>query len=181
MGVNAKVFKVHYSLMVISLTIFLILASGYAFLPVSFLVDIGSSIYDHTLWKDHSRELIHYAIFFGVILLSLLFIPRDYIVDEKSLLIRKTFMPIIINGNEIESVSRPSKADMKWSIRAFGIGGYFGFSGYYWNKALGDFRMWVGEAKNYILIEISKGKKFVIAGNDELYNAIMDLKNRCKE
>ena len=55
-----------------------------------------------------------------------------------------------------------SKDDLKGSLRTFGNGGLFGYAGYFQNKKLGKYRMYVTRLKDLSLLTDHNGKKTVI-------------------
>ena len=79
-----------------------------------------------------------------------------------------------INRIEIAKCSIVSKKEMSGTIRTFGNGGLFGYTGYYRNAKFGTMRWFATQRKNYVLIEKINGKKIIITP-DEPENFIAAL------
>lgn len=92
-----------------------------------------------------------------------------YEITHDSLVIKRGLAGLnrLIPFAEIESVGIPQKEDFRWTIRTMGNGGLFGYYGWYYNKKLGDFRMYATN-KNRILILLKNAthEKIVISPDD---------------
>jgi len=71
-----------------------------------------------------------------------LFCIRGYTLTPDTPLIHRLFWPTRILLADLKSVEHRPRA-MRGSIRTFGNGGVFSFTGYYWNRALGSYRAFV--------------------------------------
>jgi Bacterial PH domain len=52
---------------------------------------------------------------------------------------------------------------MRSSIRTFGNGGFFSFSGFYWNKALGVYRAFVTDPRRAVVLRYSSKRTVVLS------------------
>ncbi|MFI5196724.1 MAG: PH domain-containing protein [Chitinophagales bacterium] len=86
------------------------------------------------------------------------------IVDENAITIERKIRPVVINFSDIRSVKRVE--NMRYTIRTFGNGGVFGYTGLYYKKGIGSMRWYCTQRKNYILIEKTNNKKIVITPDD---------------
>ena len=50
---------------------------------------------------------------------------------------------------------------MRWSVRTFGNGGFFSFSGFYWNKLLGGYRAFVTDPT--VVLRYSSSRKGLLS------------------
>lgn len=92
---------------------------------------------------------------------SIAIIPRYTEVTEKQIIVKQVWGQLVFDKKEVEIVPIV-KDDLKSSIRTFGNGGLFGYAGYFQNKKLGKYRMYVTRMKDLSLLTDRNGKKTVI-------------------
>lgn len=92
---------------------------------------------------------------------SIAIIPRYTEVTEKQIIVKQVWRQLVFDKKEVEIVPIV-KDDLKSSIRTFGNGGLFGYAGYFQNKKLGKYRMYVTRMKDLSLLTDCNGKKTVI-------------------
>ncbi|WP_373812815.1 PH domain-containing protein, partial [Porphyromonas loveana] len=68
---------------------------------------------------------------------------------------------LVFDREEVE-VAPIGKEALSGSIRTFGNGGLFGYAGFFRNKALGSYRMYIKRMKDLAVITDKAGKKTVI-------------------
>ncbi|MDZ7614650.1 MAG: PH domain-containing protein [Flavobacteriaceae bacterium] len=62
---------------------------------------------------------------------------------------------------------------LKWTIRTLGVGGLFGYFGYFWNREIGSMIWYTSQQKNRILITLKNEDKIVISPDDpSLYDSL---------
>ncbi len=94
-----------------------------------------------------------------------------YEITPAELSIIRPFNPIHIPLNTIKGITKISREDLIVTIR-IGNGGFFGYTGFYWNRAFGWMRFYMTQRKNIILIELTpkegkkSGIKFLISPDD---------------
>ena len=88
--------------------------------------------------------------------------PRAIFIDNNGLTIDRMVKPVKITFADIKLIRALNAEEMKWSLRTFGNGGMFGYTGKYYNRTLGSMTWYVTQRKNYILIEKLDGKKIII-------------------
>ena len=84
-----------------------------------------------------------------------LFIVRGYSVSGDSIFIERLFWSTRLPVTGLQSVRFEADA-MRGSIRAFGNGGFFSITGYYWNKRLGSYRAFVTDPRRIVVIRFPK-------------------------
>lgn len=72
------------------------------------------------------------VLFMAVILISYCFVPKRIAISEDQILIRNLFGAVIINIAEIKSIGKIEKRG--FHLRTFGVGGLFGYFGYFNGK-----------------------------------------------
>jgi len=138
--------------------------TGFIFLMAIFLIAIW--IQDPQIW-----DLVVLLIIFGpLIIFTYLFRVKSYQVTDEKIIIKRP-VSIFDKGfalSEIESVKLLNKEDFKWTIRTAGNGGLFGYTGYYANEQLGNFRMFATSRKNRILIILKNAKGKIVLSPDDI-------------
>jgi hypothetical protein len=70
------------------------------------------------------------------------------------------------------------KSEFRTLIRTFGVGGLFGYYGYYYSSSLGKLILYTTQRKNLILIEQKVGRKVLLSpdGTSMLETLLTKLK-----
>lgn len=88
--------------------------------------------------------------------------PNNYSVSADKLLIHRMINNVEINRNNIQSVQEIDESQVKNSIRTFGVGGFFGSFGKFWNSTLGNMTWYVTRKNNFVLVETKDQKKIIL-------------------
>ena len=91
--------------------------------------------------------LLPAAIFVGTMLYTI----RGYILSPNKLLVRRLLWNTKVSLADLEKVEIDPAA-MSKSIRTWGNGGLFSFSGHFKNKKLGKYRAFVTDMKNSVIL-----------------------------
>lgn len=83
-----------------------------------------------------------------------LFGIRGYSRTPDALLVHRLFWTTRLPLAGLQSVQFEPNA-MRWSIRTFGNGGFFSFSGFYRNKLLGPYRAFVTDFRHTVFLRYS--------------------------
>lgn len=84
-------------------------------------------------------------------------IPKRIAVSHAQILIKNLFGAILINMNQIESVTEQSKSGL--NHRTFGVGGLFGYFGYFNGGQI----WYVTNRNKKVIIKLKSGKTYVIS------------------
>jgi Bacterial PH domain len=87
----------------------------------------------------------------AIILLCALFTVRGYSITNNALLIERLFWTTRIPLTELRSVKFDPAATHR-SIRTFGNGGFFSFTGYFRNKDLGSYRAFMTDRRRAVVL-----------------------------
>ena len=93
-----------------------------------------------------------------------LFLIRGYVLRDHDLLVRRLCWTTRISLTGLRSV-RHDPAALRWSIRTFGNGGLFSFTGFYWNKTLGSYRCFVTDPARSVILRLPK-RTLVVSPDD---------------
>ena len=99
-----------------------------------------------------------------LLLLAVPFIVRGYVVENGSLVIRRMGWSTRFPLDDLESVEIDPHA-MRGSIRVFGNGGLFSFTGLYRNRKLGNYRAFVNDLNRMVVLRFAK-RTIVVSPND---------------
>jgi hypothetical protein len=103
------------------------------------------------------------AILVLVIGLSYFFSVRKYEITHDSIIVHRPFDMIKIPKATIATAQRVEKKDIRMSIRTFGIGGVFAYTGQFWNGKFGSMTWYVTRMDSAVLLIDSKKRKTVIS------------------
>lgn len=105
-------------------------------------------------------------------ILSYLYRPKWYLLDDENLVICRPIKDVIISINEIKDVFIVKKESMMWTERVGGNGGLFGFYGNFKNN-FGLTTWYATKLKNYVMIEtMGKDKIVITPDNTSIVNEI---------
>lgn len=108
----------------------------------------------------HSILLLAY---FGILFFIFGSAPKSYQkTDDRIIIHRQLFGRTEILNSEIKKVRLLTEEETKKGRRNLGVGGLFGFFGYFRSPLLGNFRMFGSRWSNFVLIELLNGDKIVI-------------------
>jgi len=86
-----------------------------------------------------------------IVLACLPFMIRGYAVTRDAILIRRLFWTTRLERAGLQSAEYQPKA-MRGSLRTFGNGGGFSFTGRYWSKSLGHYRAFVTDLNRTVVL-----------------------------
>jgi hypothetical protein len=124
------------------------------------------------LWQicttNDTSEPLYGLILFNVIMLPTMLIceglaPQRLEISKTKLVILRRYKSITIHADEVLSVDRLPKNAMYGAMRTFGVGGFFGYFGRYYQGSIGAFQLYATSFDNLFLIRLANGKKIVIS------------------
>jgi hypothetical protein len=68
---------------------------------------------------------------------------------------------------------------MRWSVRLWGNGGFFSFTGFYFNRLLGRYRAWVTDPRRVVVLRFPA--RTVVISPAEPEEFILDLQRYVKK
>ncbi|MES2702445.1 MAG: PH domain-containing protein [Bacteroidota bacterium] len=101
--------------------------------------------------------------------------PREIETDEEKLTIVKRY-PVTIYYKDIKAVRQLDPEELKRSLRTFGNGGLFGYTGKYYKKPFGSMTWYCTQRDNYVLIELHNEKKIVVTP-DTPQDLVLEIKS----
>ncbi len=112
--------------------------------------------------------LVVAGIPWGLLIGAALFTVRGYVVSGQTLLVRRLLWSDTMDLSGLISVEWTPHA-MAGSIRTFGNGGFFSFSGRFRNKLLGSFRAFVTDRTRTVVLRFPKQTVVVSPDNPQAF------------
>ena len=125
---------------------------------------------------DTSTLLTHGGIlllFLAILVFSLLWSPRGYSISKDRLLINRFIGPKSIELSSIGTVEPVDRSQLSGTLRAFGVGGLFGYFGKFHSPNYGMMDYYVTQRKNFVLIRTNEGKKIILSPDDTSFSEIL--------
>ena len=114
--------------------------------------------------------LLCYAVLAG----CALFTVRGYSITRDAVLVRRLFWATRLPRVGLQSAEFTPNA-MRGSIRTFGNGGLYSFSGRFWNRALGSYRALVTDPKNTVVLRWQKRTVVISPATAEQFLQELDV------
>lgn len=94
-------------------------------------------------------------------ILCYLYHPTAYSVIGDSIIIHRPISPLVILRTDLLDIRIPTEAEMRWTIRTFGVGGLFGYFGKFTNTQLGGMTWYATQRDNYVLL-VTKTNRIIL-------------------
>jgi hypothetical protein len=114
----------------------------------------------------------------AVIVGSMLFLIRGYRLTSEEIWVRRLFWCTRVSLAELMS-ARVESGVMRWSVRLWGNGGFFSFTGFYFNRLLGRYRAWVTDPRRVVVLRFPA--RTVVISPAEPEEFILDLQRYVKK
>ncbi len=124
-----------------------------------------------TRWTTFVLVILPLGIYVG----ALLFLIRGYILRDHSLLVKRLLWNNHIDLSALRSIEA-NPAAMSKSIRTFGNGGLFSFSGRFRNKLLGPYRAFATKPKNAVILKFND--RVIVVSPDQPQRFVEEVKTR---
>ena len=94
--------------------------------------------------------------------------PLYYYLDSQNLVIRRPINSITIPRIEISESTLVEHSEKKNMLRLFGNGGFFGYTGFFYNHTLGKMHLYVSRKDHWVLIKLSNKKQVVLSPDEDV-------------
>ena len=133
--------------------------ASYDFLVKSILVLVVILLIGSIVLKEYSATLILTSVFIVSYVLS----PQYYEVHSSKITIHRFWKNVELDTSQISLFRILEKSELKFAIRTIGVGGMFGYYGWYYNKMMGKMLWYNTQRKNNVLIQMKDGKKIILS------------------
>ncbi len=129
-----------------------------------------------TFLKESGKEfqITTGTIFFFVFIITYSFRPINYTITENQLIIHRLIKDVVIEKSAIKRVSVLDEKKIEWSIRTFGVGGYYGFFGKFANTQMGNMT-WYATRKDHTVLVVTTENEKIILTPDEPETFVVDF------
>ena len=110
--------------------------------------------------------LFSYVLPFAVILGAAMLSVRGYAIAPDAILVKRLFWDTRLPREGLESATYSPEA-VRGSIRTFGNGGFYSFTGRYWNRELGNYRAFVTDHARIVVLRYEDRTSVVSPGDPE--------------
>lgn len=120
------------------------------------------------LFKEewHLGEILTSLLLMAVYFATYLYRPINYYLTDEHLIIHRPVKDVIIKRQNIKKVERINEKQMKWTVRTFGVGGFFGYYGKFVNSKFGNMTWYATRRDRTILIETIDNKHLVVTPDE---------------
>jgi hypothetical protein len=106
-------------------------------------------------------------IFVSTVLGCYLYGPKKYVVGNFDIAISRPIGDVIIHVKDITEIRVLKDYEMDGTTRTFGVGGLFGWFGSFYNRNIGDMKMYATNQNNMVIIHTRQGEIIVISPDDK--------------
>lgn len=111
---------------------------------------------------EHLVAILCILLIGGIYVTTYSFHIRNYEVSGDALIIHRPGKNKRLLLSEIARGRKLEKGELRWSLRTFGNGGLFGYTGYFTDKKLGAMRWYATRLDRGILLQTKKGENIVL-------------------
>jgi hypothetical protein len=139
-----------------------------SFLATAVLLCVGLTL----AGKTAGPQIVRWLAILPVLILPVaaLFIIRSYALEPNTLAIQRLLWTTRLPLAGLQSATVEPDA-MRWSLRLCGNGGLFSITGWYRNRALGNYRAFVTDLKGTVVLRFPKRTVVVSPENPERFVA----------
>lgn len=115
---------------------------------------------------EHLVAVLCILLIGGIYITTYLFRIKGYEVKGDTLIIHRPVKNIFIPITAIARGRKIEKDELNWSLRTFGNGGLFGYTGYFTNKRIGPMRWYATRLDKGVLLQTHKGQNILLTPNE---------------
>jgi hypothetical protein len=110
-----------------------------------------------SLAAKHAPGAFGWVVFLPLVIMfgAALFTIRGYSISSDSILVHRLLWSTVLPRAGLESAEVDLEA-MRGSLRTFGNGGAYSFTGFYYNKRLGSYRAYVTDPHRTVVLRYAK-------------------------
>ncbi len=94
------------------------------------------------------------------------FRTTGYRIMGTQLGIKRPFGEKVFDLRDIRVAEKIPAKDLRFSLRTFGNGGFFGFYGKFWNRKFGSMTWFATNLENAILLTMNNGRKIIVTPDE---------------
>ncbi len=121
---------------------------------------------------DKLLTIVTSTLLFIIFVVIYAYTPREVMLDEKGIVIRRIFGQIIIPYGKIKGVSFIDKLGWK-TVRIFGSGGLFGWFGLFYVPEVGEVYVYAKRRDNLVLVKADKNYLIAPENPEEFIQSLL--------
>jgi hypothetical protein len=106
------------------------------------------------------------VLLLAIYFIAIVFRPIYYKITNDKLIIHRLIADVRIDRQNIKSIELIDRQDIGWSLRIFGVGGLFGYSGYFANSKMGSMTWYTTRRDRTVLVVTNDEKKIILSPDD---------------
>jgi len=109
--------------------------------------------------------LVTAAAFMPLIIFGVLafFAPRAFEVNSDAVVVKRLGKDVVVPLESIREIRRVESGEARFMWRLCGCGGFLGWFGLFYSRALGEFWAYAGNQEDLVLLTQTDGTKIVIS------------------
>ncbi len=123
----------------------------------------------YSIIKDATASATPIYITVGLLIIYFIvfaFRPVKYSLTADNLIVHRLFSNVKIERSKIKSVELVDKEKLSWSVRVFGVGGFFGYFGKFANAKLGTMTWYATRKDRIVLVKMLNNKKIILTPDE---------------
>ncbi|WP_462219386.1 PH domain-containing protein [Ferruginibacter sp.] len=123
----------------------------------------------YSIIKDATASATPIYITVGLLIIYFIvfaFRPVKYSLTAGNLIVHRLFSDVKIERSKIKSVELVDKEKLSWSVRIFGVGGFFGYCGKFANAKLGTMTWYATRKDRIVLVKMLNNKKIILTPDE---------------
>lgn len=104
--------------------------------------------------------------------------PRTLMIDRNTLTIGRRMKPVTISLGDIVRVERVESKVVRRAMRKVGNGGLWAYTGRYYHRQIGNYKLFATEMRNLLLIETDKQKYIISSVDTHMYRMLRECVNK---
>ena len=123
----------------------------------------------YSIIKDATASATPIYITVGLLIIYFIvfaFRPVKYSLTAGNLIVHRLFSDVKIERSKIKSVELVDKEKLSWSVRVFGVGGFFGYFGKFANAKLGTMTWYATRKDRIVLVKMLNNKKIILTPDE---------------
>ncbi len=138
---------------------------------------VGISVFEFLTFSAEATigAFVSTAILIGVYGGAYIYRPVGYSLTEETLVVHRPISDIVYSLQTLDSVQIVTKEQLKFTIRTFGVGGFWGYFGKFYNSVYGKMTWYVTRRDQLVLIKTDN--KTILLSPDDIESFTLRLKS----
>lgn len=138
---------------------------------------VGISVFEFLTFSAEATigAFVSTAILIAVYCSAYIYRPVGYSLTEETLIVHRPISDVAYSLQTLDSVQIVTKEQLKFTIRTFGVGGFWGYFGRFYNSVYGKMIWYVTRRDQLVLIKTDN--KTILLSPDDISSFTLRLKS----